>query len=304
MLYSERQLERFRDESHAVAQLHHPNIVQIHDVGEADGVPFFSMELVEGGNLKDRLANGPLDTDEVLRITEMIARAIHRVHLEGFAHRDLKPPNILMTADGQPKVTDFGLAKRLADDSGHTKTGEVLGTIGYMAPEQLDHSHAKIGPRTDVYALGVLLYEMLTGEQAFASNPAAALQQVLKDDPPSPARVRPGLPRDLEAICLKCLEKNVDDRYESAEALADDLQRYSEGRPVSARHIGAFRRTFKWIKRHPQVGAIILVIFGLVTAWPVLSIIAERRALAERRTEAIRMAPLVQTAARPLVSWY
>ncbi len=289
-----RQLERFRDEAHAVARLHHPNIVQIHDVGEADGVPFFSMELVEGGNLKDRLADGPLDINEAIRITETIARAIHRVHLEGFAHRDLKPANILLTADGQPKVTDFGLAKRLDDDAGHTKTGEILGTIGYMAPEQLDHSHAKIGPRTDVYALGVLLYEMLTGKQAFASNPATALQQVLKGDPPSPARVRPGVPRDLEAICMKCFEKNVADRYESAEALADDLRRYSEGRPISARRIGAARRALKWMQRHPQVAAIVLVIVGIAAAWPVLSVIAERRTITERRAEAIRVAPLAR----------
>ena len=175
-----RSLERFLDEVHTVAHLHHPNIVQIYDFGQVDNVPFFSMEYVEGGNLKDRLADGPFDIEDAIRFTEIIARAVHLVHLEGFAHRDLKPANILLTVDGQPKVTDFGLAKRLDNESGHTSPGEILGTIGYMAPEQLDHSHANIGPRTDIYALGTLLYEMLTGEPPFAANPALTLRQVLR----------------------------------------------------------------------------------------------------------------------------
>ena len=293
-LPSTRQLERFRDEAHAVARLHHPNIVEIHDVGQADGVPFFCMELVEGGNLKDRLADGPLDIDAAVHLTEMIARAVHVAHLEGLVHRDLKPANILLTADGQPKVTDFGLAKRLDDNSGHTKTGEILGTVGYMAPEQLDHSHAKIGPRTDVYALGALLYEMLTGEQAFASNPATALQQVFKDDPPSPTRIRPSVPRDVEAICLKCLEKNVADRYSAAEALADDLRRYLEHKPISARCIGAPRRTWKWMKRHPQATVSVLFLVAIAVAWPLVTLVAEHRTRAERRAEAIRVAPLAR----------
>ena len=289
-----RHLERFLDEAHAVARLRHPNIVQIFDFGQVENVPFFSMELVEGGNLKDRVADGPLDIEDAVRLTEIIARAIHLVHLEGFAHRDLKPANILLTADGQPKVTDFGLVKRLDDKSGHTSPGEILGTIGYMAPEQLDNSHAEIGPRTDVYALGTLLYEMLIGEPPFASNPALTLRQVLQDDAPMPTRVRPGVPRDVEAICLKCLEKDVADRYATAEALADDLRRFSEHRPILARRIGIARRTLKWVKRRPQVAAFMLVIAAIATAWPMVNVVGERRASADRHAQAVRVAPLAR----------
>ncbi|MCZ6774758.1 MAG: protein kinase, partial [Proteobacteria bacterium] len=208
-----------------------------------------------------------------------------------------KPANILLTMDGQPKVTDFGLVKRLDDksgptrESGHTSPGEILGTIGYMAPEQIDHSHAKIGPRTDVYALGTLLYEMLTGEPPFASHPALTLRQVLQDDVPLPTRLRPSVPRDVEAICLKCLEKDVADRYASAEDLADDLRRYSEHRPILARRIGTARRTLKWVKRRPQVAAFMLaIIVAILTARPIMLTIGERRA----RAKAVRVAPLAR----------
>ena len=274
--------------------------MQIYDFGQVENVPFFSMEFVDGGNLKDRVADGPLDIEDAIRLTEIIERAIHLVHLEGFAHRDLKPANILLTVDGQPKVTDFGLVKRFDDksgpttESGHTMPGEIIGTIGYMAPEQLDHLHAKIGPRTDVYALGTLLYEMLTGEPPFASNPALTLRQVLQDDVPLPTRVRPSVPRDVEAICLKCLEKDVVDRYSSAEALADDLRRFSEHRPILARRIGTPRRTLKWVKRRPQVAAFMLIIAAILVARPIMFTISERRDGAGRLAQAVRVAPLAR----------
>ena len=289
-LIGTRQLERFFDEADAVAQLRHPNIVQIYGFGQVENVPFFSMELVDGGSLKDRLAVRSFDVAAAVRLTEVIARAIHKVHLEGFAHRDLKPANILLTTDGQPKVTDFGLVKRLDHKSGHTRTGEVLGTIGYMAPEQLDRLHGKIGPGTDVYALGTLLYEMLTGQQAFASNPALAIEQVRRDAVPRPSRIRPGVPRDVEAICLKCLEKDVTRRYETAGALADDLRRFSEHRPILARRVGTTRRTLMWMKRRPLATALMIVGVAIASAWPIMSTMSRRRV----RADAVLVAPQVR----------
>ena len=293
-LVSSRQLERFLDEARAIAHLRHPNIVQIYDFGRDDDTPFFVMEFVEGGNLQNRLADGPLEIGRAVHLTEVIARAIQTVHCAGFAHRDLKPANILLTEDGQPKVSDFGISKRLDDTLERTRTGEVLGTVGYMAPEQLGHSNDGIGPQTDVYALGTLLYEMLTGRRAFSSRPAVALQQVLQNELVPPTRLRANLPRDVEAICLKCLEQNIDDRYVTAEALADDLRRFTEHRPIVARRSSLRRRFAKCLRRRPQIGLLLLVLILAATAWPMISIVGQRREHNERRAQAIRVAPQVR----------
>ena len=285
------QLERFLDEAHAVARLHHPNIVQIHDFGQVDGVPFFSMEYVEGGNLKARLTQESFTPDQAAHCMEAIARAIHRVHKEGFAHRDLKPANILLTREGHPKVTDFGLVKRLDEEPGITQTGEVLGTIGYMAPEQLDPARADIGPHTDVYAMGALLYEMLTGEPAFASNAAVALQQVLQGDITLPTRLRPSVPRDLEAISLQCLESDVAQRYDSAENLADDLRRFLEKKPVHARRVSPTRRVGSWLRRRPRLVVFLALTALVLSIRPINVSIEARRARAERQAQALRVAP-------------
>jgi mono/diheme cytochrome c family protein/predicted Ser/Thr protein kinase len=245
-------LARFRREAEAAARLQHPNFVQVFEVGQVNGRPFFSMEYVAGGSLAQRLARQPPSPRQSAALIETLARAVDAAHERGIVHRDLKPSNVMLTADGVPKIADFGLAKRLDDDADHTHTGEILGTPSYMAPEQAEGRKDQIGPATDVYSLGTILYELLTGTPPFqATNPLDALRQVIWHEPVAPSRVRRNVPRDLEAICLKCLEKSPARRYPSALALADDLRRFQDGQPVTARHVGPVRRAWKWIRRHP-----------------------------------------------------
>jgi serine/threonine protein kinase len=211
---------RFQAEAEAVARLQHPNIVQVHEVGEHNGLPFFSLEYCPGGSLAHRLQSTPLPPAEAARLTETRARAIHTAHQAHLIHRDLKPANVLLGADSTPKITDFGLVKKL-DEAGHTASGAVMGTPSYMAPEQAGGKTRNIGPATDIYALGALLYEMLTGRPPFkAATSVETILQVLSEEPVSPARLQPGVPRDLETICLKCLQKEPLRRYASAAALA------------------------------------------------------------------------------------
>jgi WD40 repeat protein/predicted Ser/Thr protein kinase len=231
---NERLLARFRAEAEALAALNHPHIVQVYEVGEHQGLPFFSMEYVEGGSLADRLAK-----EEAARLAEALARAVQSAHDRNIIHRDLKPSNILLAPDGKPKVTDFGLAKRL-DEEGATLDGEVLGTPGYMAPELIGKAR-EAGPATDVYSLGAVLYELLTGRSPFKGTLWEVLRQVRDRPPEAPHRLRPDVPRDLEAICLKCLEKDPGDRYPTAGALAADLWNFLHGMPTD-RPTSAWRR--------------------------------------------------------------
>jgi hypothetical protein len=238
---SAEEMIRFRTEAEAVARLAHPNIVQIHEIGEREGLPFFSLEFVEGGSLEARLRGNRLPAREVALLVQALARGIDTAHRRGVIHRDLKPANVLLAADGTPKITDFGLARKL-DEQGQTRTGSVMGTPSYMAPEQAAASK-EVGPGADVYALGAILYECLTGKPPFqAATALDTIFAVLADDPIPPRQLQPDVPRDLEAICLKCLEKDPRRRYTVAADLADDLGRFLDGEPVQAHQSGLIER--------------------------------------------------------------
>jgi WD40 repeat protein len=253
-------LARFRQEAEAVAHLHHPHIVQIYEVGEQNGRPFFSLEFIGGGSLAQRLAGNPQPPRAAAALIETLARTMHFAHQRGIIHRDLKPANVLLTPEGMPKITDFGLAKRLEQDTGNTRTGAVLGTPSYIAPEQAAGKGREIGPAVDVYALGAILYELLTGRPPFKGETSLdTMLQVMSEEPVPPTRLQPKVPRDLETICLKCLQKDPRKRYPTAQALADDLKRFLAGEPIVARPTGVLERSWKWMRRRPTVAALLLV---------------------------------------------
>jgi serine/threonine protein kinase len=229
-------LVRFRSEAETVARLKHPNIVQIHEVGQHEGQPYLALEYVDAGNLSQSLNGNPVSPAKSARLVLTLADAVQHAHEQGVVHRDLKPANILLAADGTPRITDFGLAKRLDHESDQTRTGTVKGTPNYMAPEQALGRVSEIGPATDVYSLGVILYEMLTGRVPFSGETILeTLEQVRTFDPVPPRQLVPKVPRSLETICLKCLAKAPARRYSSAHALAEDLQAYLNGDSISAR---------------------------------------------------------------------
>jgi eukaryotic-like serine/threonine-protein kinase len=257
---SVQELGRFRAEAEAVAQLQHPNIVQVYDIGEHEGCPFFSLEFIDGGCLTDRIANTPQPPAEAARITQVLAVAMEYAHQRGILHRDLKPANILLALDGTPKITDFGLAKRLEGDSSHTRTGSIIGTPSYMAPEQAFGQNKEIGPGADIYALGAILYELLTGRPPFQGTTLLeTVQMVRTADPVPPSRLQPRLPRDLETICLTCLRKEPHKRYATSSFLAEDLRRFLAKEPIQARPAPAWERVAKWSRRRPAVAALIVV---------------------------------------------
>jgi tetratricopeptide (TPR) repeat protein/predicted Ser/Thr protein kinase len=270
---SEHALARFRTEAELIARLQHPNIVAIYEIGEQEGRPFFSMEYVEGGSLTARVAGSPQPADAAARLVLALARAGHFAHSMGVIHRDLKPANILLAKDGTPKITDFGLAKHLDAPDSRTRAGDLLGTPSYMAPEQAGGRAKEVGPVTDVYALGGLLYELLTGRPPFKGETATdTLLQVLQDPPVPPSRLRGKMPRDLETICLKCLEKEPRHRYTTAADLADDLERFLDGRSIHARPSPLWERLLKWGRRRPAAAGLLLVsilavLVLLLTAW-------------------------------------
>ena len=248
------QLARLRIEAEAVARLRHPNIVQIYEIGEVGGVPFLSLELLEGGSLDARLKGVPQPRLESARIVATVALAVEAAHQSRVIHRDLKPGNIVLGTDGTPKITDFGLAKRLEEEAeaSQTKTGEVMGSPSYMAPEQAQGKLSAIGPATDVYALGAILYEMLTGRPPFRGATVwETVKQVIAEEPVPPSKLQSQVPRDLETICLKCLAKEPNRRYPSAQELADDLHRFLADEPIRARPIPFWERGLKWARRRP-----------------------------------------------------
>ena len=254
------ELRRFRNEAENTASLDHPNIVPIYEVGSHEGQPYFSMKYIEGGHLGRHLKRLENDPKAAARLLVKVARAVHYAHQRGILHRDLKPANILIDTEGQPHVTDFGLACRLTSESGATESGALLGTPSYMAPEQAAGRSRSLTTAADVYGLGAVLYECLTGRPPFKGDtPMQTLQQVLADEPTPPRRLRPSVPRDLEIICLKCLHKEPERRYESAQALAEDLDRYLSGAPIRARRVGSAERLVRWIRLHPAAAALVVV---------------------------------------------
>ncbi len=252
LLATSAHVARFQAEARAVARLQHPHIVQIFEIGDHQGRPYFALELVEGGNLSQRLARGPLDAKQAAYLVEVLARAMQYAHDQGIIHRDLKPANILLMADDAPKIADFGLAKEAQAEIflSHSASGTLLGTPSYMAPEQAWGRAAEVGPAVDVYSLGAILYECLTGKPPFL---AGSLMEVLDElrhrDPVPPRSLNPGVPRDLETICLKCLAKEPGQRYASAEELARDLHRFQTGEAIQGRRVGTVERAWKWMRR-------------------------------------------------------
>jgi len=248
-LSSAKEVQRFRTEAEAAARLNHNNIVQVYEVGCIEGCNYFTMEYINGPSLSQRLSDGPLSSRAAARYVLTIARAVEHAHRQGILHRDLKPGNILLDAEDQPHVADFGLAKKL-DDSGQTRTGAVMGTPSYMPPEQAAGRVNELGPTADVYSLGAVLYELLTGRPPFRSETAMdTLFHVLERDAAPPRLLNPKVDRDLETICLKCLEKHPEERYPTAEALAQDLQRYIDGDSISARSFNVFDRLTRTLDR-------------------------------------------------------
>ena len=273
---------RFQREAEAVAGLRHPNIVQVYDVGDCDGRPYFTMEYVEGGSLAHKLAGAPQPARQAAQLVATLAAAVHAAHTRGIVHRDLKPANVLLAEDGTPMVADFGLARRQDDGAGLTYTGEAVGTPGYMAPEQALGRPDTVGPATDIYGLGAILYELLTGRPPFrAATAAETVQQVISQEPAPPSRLNDQVPHDLETICLKCLDKEPSRRYGTATELAGDLLRFLRGEPILARRAGPAERVLKWTRRHRSLAASllsgILLLNGLVAV--VVSVLVNRSVL-------------------------
>jgi WD40 repeat protein len=252
---------RFRAEAEAIARLQHPHIVQVHEISEQDGLLCLALEFIDGGSLAQQTAGAPQPPRAAAELIEVLSRAMHSAHEHNVVHRDLKPANVLLTRDGVAKIADFGLAKRLDDESAPTETGSILGTPSYMAPEQVRGQGHGVGPAADVYALGAILYELLTGRPPFkGASPMDTVLQVIHDDPVAPSRLQRRIPPDLETICLKCLAREPGGRYPSAAALADDLRRFLDGAPIRARPAGWMKTAWKWARRRPGVAALLAAV--------------------------------------------
>ena len=281
------EVERFKLEAGAAAALKHPHIVGIHEIGEHNGTHFFSMDYVSGGTLAQFLRDGPLPAKKAAALLVKIAQGIQHAHTQGVLHRDLKPANVLMDAAGEPVVTDFGLAKHAAADAGLTVTGQVLGTPAYMAPEQAEGRMKDCGPHTDVYGLGALLYHMTAGRAPFTGDShITVMHQVAHDEPVSVRLLNPSIPRDLETICAKAMAKEIPRRYHSAQELAEDVQRFLNGKPVLARPVGSFGRMWRWARRHRALAAALAVTLVSLATAAVVSLLSAQRMKTSRDAEA------------------
>src|SRR5881275_1324267 len=260
-------VKRFRLEAEAAAHLEHPGIVPIHEVGERDGSCYFSMKFIEGGQLDEVARREPIPIRRAVELMANVARTVHYAHEHGILHRDIKPGNILLDAKGEPHLTDFGLARLVESESSVTQTLDVLGTPSYMAPEQAVGNNAAISSVTDVYGLGAVLYQLLTGQPPFAGGATYETIKLLLDtEPRQPRLLNPKIDRDLSTICLKCLEKDPKRRYSSALALAEDLERWLRHEPIQARHTGVFARGGKWVRRNPTSALLVASLVGLAAA--------------------------------------
>ena len=301
-LASAADVQRFHAEAEAAANLDHPHIVPIYEVGTHEGQHYFTMKLIEGGSLQQRiLTQGPevgkADQRRAAGLVATAARAVHHAHQRGILHRDLKPANILLDQQGAPHVTDFGLAKRVEGDHGQTQSGAIVGTPSYMPPEQA-RGEKVLTTAVDVYALGAILYELLTGRPPFrAASPLDTLLQVLEREPQRPRSVNGRVDRDLETICLKCLDKDPLRRYGSAEALARDLERILAGEPIAARRSSAWERGAKWARRRPAAAALVgvcllaalLLVIGVAVG---VALLADKQQQTEKAYRAERSAKL------------
>src|SRR5438445_790827 len=264
---TEAHLKRFRLEAEAAAKLEHPGIVPIHEVGERDGSCYFSMKFVEGGQLDEVVRREAMPIRQAVELIAKVARTVHFAHKHGILHRDIKPGNILLDAKGEPHLTDFGLARLVESESTVTRTMEVLGTPSYMAPEQAVGNNAAVSSATDVYGIGAVLYQLLTGHPPFAGGTTYETIKLLLDtEPRQPRLLNPKVDRDLSTICLKCLEKDPRSRYSSALELAEDLERWLKHEPILARRTGAFARGRKWVRRNPTSALLAASLVALAAA--------------------------------------
>lgn len=283
-LASRDESERLRAEAGAAAALQHPGIVAIHEVGEHDGQPFFSMEFIAGQNLAELTREGPLPARRSAELVAAVADAVQHAHDRGVLHRDLKPSNVIVDAAGAPHVTDFGLARRVNVDSHLTLSGQVIGTPGYLSPEQAAGHSRDVTPASDTYSLGALLYHLLTARAPFVGeNPAAVLRQVEEQEPVSPRLLNPAVARDLETITLKALSKDPARRYPTARELAADLGRFLRGEPIFARPVSPAERAWRWARRNPAVALLTAVSVSLVVAVAAISLAANYRLSVQRR---------------------
>ena len=270
---TEAHLKRFRREAEAAASLEHPCIVPIYEVGERDAQCYFSMKFIEGGQLDEVVKRTPMSIARAVELIAKVARTVHYAHEHGILHRDIKPGNILLDAKGEPLLTDFGLARLVEAESTITGTLEVMGTPSYMAPEQAAGETRKLTSATDVYGLGAVLYQLLTGQPPFAGGTTYETIRLLRDtEPRSPRLLNPKVDRDLSAICLKCLEKDPKRRYSSAVALAEDLEHWLKHEPIRAKRTGFFTHSRKWVRRNPAIAVLVTLLFALaiglsVTLW-------------------------------------
>jgi CHASE3 domain sensor protein len=268
------ELARFQTEAEAVARLKHQNFVQIYEVGADDGLPFLALEYCGGGCLEDRIEESPLPPREAAELVAQLADAMTHAHQAGVIHRDLKPANVLFDDEGAPKITDFGLAKKSGEDDSHTRTVSIMGSIGYMSPEQASGHTREATPAVDIYALGAMLYRLLAGRTPFeGSSTVETLQLVISGAPVPVKRLRPSCPRDLDTICLKCLEKSPANRYLTAAELAEDLRRFLKGEPITARAATSLEQVVSWARHNPLpttiaiAGVLMLAVLASAMAW-------------------------------------